>query len=99
MAREWGDPASQAALSEEGHGVEGGFDGGVLAAVGAADVSDGDGAGIAFHPVVKPLLVATFGGEGDLFQDSLSFVGKPAGERDAVPHAGGVADERIGGFA
>ena len=99
VAREWVDPARQAALNEEGHGVEGGFDGGVLAAVRAADVSDGDGAGVTFHPVVKPLLVAAFGGEGDLFQDALSFVGEPAGERDATLHADGVADEWIGGFA
>ena len=93
------DPASQAALNEQGHGVEGGFDGGVLAAVGAADVADGDGAGIAAHPVVKPLLVAAFGGEGDLFQHALGFVGEPAGERDATLHTDGVADERIEGFA
>ena len=99
VAREWGDPAGEAALSHEGHGDDGGFGGGVLAAVGAADISDGDGAGVTAHPVVKPLLVATFGGEGDLFQHALSFVGEPPGEGDASLHADGVADERVLGFA
>jgi hypothetical protein len=93
-------PLAEAAVFELGHGGHGALRRRVLAAVGAADVSDGDRTcWVSADPFVKLLQVATFGGEGDLFQDSLRFIGKPAGEGDAVLHAGGVAKEWIEVFS
>ena len=95
-----GEPLAEAAVFELGHGGHGTLRGGVLAAVGAADVSDGDRTcWVSADPFVQLLQVATFGGEGDLFQNSLGFIGKPASQRDAVLHAGGVTLEWIDVFS
>ena len=91
---------AEAAVFEFIHGGEGTLRGGVLAAVGAADVSDGDRTcWVSADPFVKLLQVATFGGQGNLFQNSLGFIGKPPNQRDAVLHAGGVTEERIDFFS